>query len=151
MAAGKSTLARQIAAHESALLLVEDHFLVALYPGEVTDVAAYITRSQRIRSALAGLVSDLLSRGLSVVLDFAGNTRRQREWFRQLIDEAGVAHELHFIDASHDVCKRQLRERSARLPDGAAWTSDAEFDAITTYFEPPTDDESFNIIRHPRP
>jgi len=30
-----------------------------------------------------------------------------------------------------DLCKRQLRQRSEALPAGFAWTTDAEFDAIT--------------------
>jgi hypothetical protein len=48
------------------------------------------------------------------------------------------------------VCKRQLRERSAGLPVGSAWTTDAEFDAITAYFDPPSPEEGFTIIRHER-
>ena len=66
--------------------------------------------------ALTPLIASLLSRGTSVVLDFPGNTTKQRAWFRQLFEAAAVEHELHFIDASDDVCKRQLRERSAGLP-----------------------------------
>lgn len=78
----------------------------------------------------------LLYLGLWVVLDFPGNTRRQCAWFRQLIDLSGVDHELHFVDASDAMCTRQLRARSERLPEGTAWTGDADFDAVTTYFEP---------------
>lgn len=150
MAAGKSTLARELARRDDAVLLVEDEFLAGLYPNEVVDVAAYVKLSRRIRRTLVPHVRDLLSRGVSVVLDFAGNTKSQRQWFRDVIDEAEVPHELHFIDASDEVCKRQLRERSAALPPGAAWTSDADFDAITAYFEPPASEEAFNVILHDR-
>ncbi|MGH7872818.1 MAG: AAA family ATPase, partial [Candidatus Binatia bacterium] len=92
----------------------------------------------------------LLSRGVSVVLDFPGNTRAQRQWFRELFEGANVEHELHFIDAPDDLCKRQLRQRSEALPVGSAWTTDAEFDAITAYFQVPAEDENFNVIRHER-
>ena len=61
-----------------------------------------------------------------------------------------AAHELHVIEVSDDVCKRQLRARSAGLPEGTRWTSDAEFDAITAYFDPPSADEGFTIVRHAR-
>jgi predicted kinase len=91
-------------------------------------------------------VVQLLSGGVSVVLDFPGNTRTQRQWFRELIESAHVAHELHFVDAPDDVCKRQLRDRSAALPPGSPWTTDAEFDAITAYFQAPHVDEGFNVI-----
>ena len=87
---------------------------------------------------------------MSIVLDFPGNTRRQRAWFRQLIEASGADHELHVIEASDDVCKRQLRARSAGLPAGTPWTTDAEFDAVTAYFVLPAADEGFTIIRHER-
>jgi len=35
VAAGKSTLARELAAREDAVLLVQDEFLAALFPGEL--------------------------------------------------------------------------------------------------------------------
>ena len=66
------------------------------------------------------------------------------------LEASGADDELHFIDASDDVCKRQLKERSKGLPAGTAWTTDAEFDAITAYFEPPSIEEHFNIIRYER-
>jgi hypothetical protein len=30
------------------------------------------------------------------------------------------------------------------------WTTDAEFEAITVYFEPPSEEEGFNVVRHER-
>lgn len=150
MAAGKSTLAREIAARENAVLLVQDELLERLFPGEIVNIAGFLKRSRRVQQALGPHISSLLSRGLSVVLDFPANTRNQRAWFRSLLEMSQVEHELHFIDASDDLCKRQLKERSKALPAGAAWTSDAEFDAITAYFEPPSIDEDFNVVRHER-
>jgi len=150
MAAGKSTLSTELAKREDAVLLVLDDFLDRLYPGQIVDIASFVTYSTRIRNALAPLICSLLSMGISVVLDFPGNTRKQRSWFRQLCQQAGAEHELHFIEASNDVCKRQLRERSSDLPPGTRWTTDADFDAITAYFEPPAADEDFNVVHHER-
>ena len=66
-----------------------------------------------------------------------------------MFDAIGVSLD-RIIAASDQVCKRQLRERSAGLPEGTPWTTDAEFDAITAYFEPPSPDEGFTIVRHER-
>lgn len=150
MAAGKSTLARDLAQRERAVLLREDEFLGRLFPGEITSIQAYVTCSSRLKTALAPHICALLSMGISVVLDFPGNTKAQRAWFRELVERANVPHELHFIDASDDVCKRQLKERSKGLPVGTRWTTDAEFDAMTSYFQPPSVDEGFNMVRHAR-
>lgn len=150
MAAGKSTLSRELAARHDAVLLVQDDWLERLFPGEIHTIPDFVRCSTRLRDALGPHVVALLKRGTSVVLDFPGNTRSQRAWFRTLFEAAGVAHELHFIDAPDDLCKRQLRQRSQGLPEGAPWTSDAEFDAITAYFQPPGDDEGFVVTRHSR-
>jgi predicted kinase len=150
MAAGKSTLANALARREGTVLLVQDDLLDHLFPDEITDIPAFTRYSARLRRALAPHVCALLSRGLAVVLDFPANTRAQRVWFRELFEAAGVAHELHFVDVPDAVCKRQLRDRSAHLPPGTPWTTEAEFEAVTRYFEPPSEDEGFNVIRHPR-
>ena len=150
MAAGKSTYARELAQTKNAVLLIQDELLDAFYPGEILSIQDFVKYSARLRDALSLHIQDLLTRGVSVVLDFPGNTRDQRRWFREIIEGANVEHELHFIDMPDDLCKRQLRQRSATLPAGSAWTTDAEFDAITAYFQAPADDEKFNIIRHER-
>ena len=150
MAAGKSTLARELAARERAVFLNQDELLGGLYPGEVIDVPSYLKCSSRLNSAIGPHVAALLALGTSVVLDFPGNTRSQRAWFRELFEQAGVDHELHFIDAPDALCKRQLKERSKDLPPGTPWTSEAEFDLITGHFMPPAEDERFNVVRHHR-
>jgi predicted kinase len=150
MAAGKSTLARELAEREKAILLVEDEFLDHLFPGEITDIPAYVRCSSRLNAALSPHICALLSKGISVVLDFPANTRAQRAWFRGLFERANARHELHFVDASDWLCKSQLKGRSKGLPPGSPWTTDAEFEAITSYFQPPADDEQFNVVRHQR-
>jgi predicted kinase len=150
MAAGKSTLARELAARQDAVLIVQDEFLARLFPGEIVDVPDFVRCSSRLKHALGPHVCALLSKGISVVLDFPGNTVNQRAWFRELFEQADVDHELHVIDASDAVCKRQLRDRSRDLPPGTPWTTEAEFEAITALFQPPSEEEHFNIVRHER-
>jgi predicted kinase len=148
MAAGKSTLARDLANRENTVLLVQDDFLDALFPGEIADIQAFFSYSSRLKKALTPHICALLSQGISVVLDFPGNTKAQRAWFRELIERANVEHELHFVEASDALCKSQLRNRSKALPAGSPWTTDADFEAINAYFQPPSEDEKFNVVRH---
>jgi predicted kinase len=152
MAAGKSTLSKELAAREKAVLLAQDDLLAALYPGEFVDLAAFVKYSTRLRGALAPHIVALLTKGVSVVLDFPANTKTQRAWLLELIETSACDHELHFIVAPDELCKRQLRQRSQELglPPGAKWTTEADFDAVTAYFDPPAADEGFNVIRHER-
>jgi hypothetical protein len=70
------------------VLLVQDDFLDALFPGEITDIQAFFKRSSRLKNALTPHICALWSQGISVVLDFPGNTTAQRTWFRELIERA---------------------------------------------------------------
>ena len=150
MAAGKSTLARDLAIRENAVLLVQDDFLNALFPGEITDIPPFVNRYTRLKNALTPHICVLLSKRMSVVLDFAAATKTQRAWFRELIERIHLEHELHFVDAPDVVCKTQLRDRSRGLPAGARWTIEEDFEAINAFFQPPSDDEEFKVIRHAR-
>jgi predicted kinase len=150
MASGKSTLARELAAQENAVLLVQDELLNHLFPGEITDISEFVKYSSRLKNALGPHICALLSKGISVVLDFPANTRAQRAWFRELFERANAEHQLHYVDASDALCKRQLKGRSEDLPACSRWTTDAEFETITAYFQPPSEEERFNLIRHER-
>jgi len=150
MAAGKSTLAKALASENAVILLSEDDWLSTLYPEEIADISGYVKYSTRLQNILTDHVQSILSSGVSVVLDFPGNTENQRKWFRSIFEKSNVSHILHFIDAGDDLCKRQLFERSKNKPEGAAFTTEAEFDMITTYFQPPNEAEGFNIVKYDR-
>ena len=149
MAAGKSTLARELAKRENAVLLVQDEFLEALFPGEITDLPEFVKCSSRLRNAHH--MSAVSCREASPSCWISRVIQKvQRAWFHELIDRTNAEHELHFIDASDVLCKGQPADRSKSLPAGAPWTTEAEFAAITAYFQPPSEDEHFNVVRHER-
>jgi predicted kinase len=148
VAAGKSTLTRQLAEAPGTILLSEDHLLARLYPGEITTVADYARCAARLRDAIAPHVEALLRSGVSVVLDFPANTLATRAWMRSLFEGAGADHRLHYLDVPDEVCKARLRARNA-AGEHDYQTSDAEFDLITSHFVPPTPAEGFNLVRHP--
>jgi predicted kinase len=149
LASGKTRLARQIAQNTGAVLFSEDIWLAHLFPGEIKSFEEYFNRSARFRSAVEPHVRTLLARGNSVVLDFAGNSPKERAWARSLAAPRGTAI-LHHIQASDELCKRRLRTRNEEHPEGSQITTEAEFDFITKYFVAPDDSEGF-IIRtyHP--
>ncbi len=111
--AGKSTLAKQLAARPAALLITEDHWTSTLFAGDLKTIEDYGRLSARLRAAMTPHIVDILRQGLSVVLDFPANTVRQRAWMRSLIAEAKVAHELHHLDIPDAICKQRLRQRNA--------------------------------------
>src|SRR2546421_10725199 len=87
IAAGKSSLARRLAARPATLLISEDHWTSTLFADELRTMEDYGRYSARLRAAMAPHIVDILRQGLSVVLDFQANTVGVRNWMRSLIDQ----------------------------------------------------------------
>jgi predicted kinase len=149
IAAGKSTLARKLAAQHGAVLLCEDEWLVRLEV-EIKSFDDFRRHARRLRAAIGPHVIELLRLGTSVVLDFAANTVNDRVWIRSLFEAANAAHELHVIEAPEDVCKARLRVRNETKPEGFYFGHVPEefFGPVTSLIVPPSEAEGFNVIRH---
>jgi predicted kinase len=147
IAAGKSTLAGQLAVRPMTLLISEDHWTSHLFSDDLRTIDDYARCSARLRAAMGPHVVDILRQGLSVVLDFPANTVKTRNWMRSVITEAKVAHELHLLDVPDAICKQRLQARNAggQHPFGV---SEAEYELFTGYFVPPRPEEGFNLILH---
>jgi predicted kinase len=147
IAAGKSTLARRLAARPATLLISEDHWTSNLFSGDLKTIDDYGRFSARLRAAMGPHIVDILLRGLSIVLDFPANTVSNRNWMRSLITRANVAHELHALDVSDTICKQRLRERNEG-GEHPFQVSEADYDLFTSYFVPPGPSEGFNVVVH---
>jgi predicted kinase len=147
IAAGKSTLARRLAARPATLLISEDHWTSNLFADDLRTIDDYTRYSARLRAAIGPHIVDILRQGLSIVLDFPANTVRVRSWMRWLIDQSGAAHELHLLDVPDMICKQKLQERNAG-GEHPFHVSEAEYDLFTSYFVPPEPGEGFNVIMH---
>jgi len=149
IAAGKTTLARKLAAQHGAVLLCEDEWLVRL-EAEIATFDDFRKHARRLRAAIGPHVVELLRLGTSVSLDFAANTVSDRAWIRSLFEAADAAHELHVIEAPEDVCKARLRIRNETKPEGLYFGHVPEefFGPVSRLIMPPTQAEGFNIVRH---
>ncbi|MEL6684096.1 MAG: ATP-binding protein [Pseudomonadota bacterium] len=146
IAAGKSTLAARLGSQPETVVIAEDTWLGALFSNELRSVEDYVRCSSKLKCVMGPHVEELLSFGLSVVLDFPANTPGQRRWFKGLLEATGVPHTLHFLDVSDEVCLKRLRARNAAGSHPFAVT-ETQFHEVTSYFTAPTTDEGFNILR----
>lgn len=144
IASGKSTLAQRIAKDRNAVLIAEDAWLSQLWPGEMTTLDDYKTRSRRLKAALWPHVLQLLAGEGAVVLDFAANTPAQRDSFRPLVAKDGVDAVLHHLDVPVDVCRRRLLARNAAGAHPFAPSLD-DFDRVAQLFQPPKAEEGFTV------
>ncbi|MDG4650391.1 ATP-binding protein [Roseibacterium sp. SDUM158017] len=147
IASGKSTLAARLSAKPDTVLITEDAWLNALFGEEMQTREDYVSCSRRIKAAMKPHVTTLLRAGVSIVLDFPANTPGQRRWFREIIETTGVAHVLHVLDVSDEVCLARLRARNSS-GDHPFVVTDSLFHEVTSYFTEPAADEGFTILRH---
>jgi uncharacterized membrane protein YgdD (TMEM256/DUF423 family)/predicted kinase len=147
IAAGKSALASRLSLRSATVLISEDHWNANLFQAELKTLEDYARYSKRLRAAMGPHVVSLLKTQVSVVLDFPANGVGIRRWMRGIFEEANVAHELHFLDVSDEVCKRRLRERNA-AGQHPFQTGEADYELFTSYFTPPSPEEGFNVIVH---
>lgn len=145
IAAGKSTKARELASQPRTILIDQDEWLSTLYPDELSTLADYVRYSTRLNTVMGVHVEALLKAGLSVVLDFPANTVKSRQWMKAIVERAGVAHSLYYLEVPDAECKRRLRLRNESGAHEYAPT-EADFDRFTSYFVPPAPEEGFNVI-----
>ena len=95
--AGKSKLARQLAADRSAVCLTKDEWLWAL--GSTPWDAP---TQEKVEHELWQLAQEILRLGLSVVLDFGLWARIERDEMRSVARGLGAGVELHYLDVPAD-------------------------------------------------
>lgn len=150
MAAGKTTLSMELEKEHNAILICEDKWLQKLYPREITNFEDYLKYARRLREIIIPHVKSILSKGISVVLDFPANVPVQREWMKQIYIETDADHVLHYLDVSNEKCIEQLKKRNIEKPEGSMEMSIEQFEQITALFVEPREEEGFNIKIHKR-
>ena len=130
--AGKTTLARQLAANRSAVCLTKDDWLWAL------DLTPWATTTQaKVNHELWQLAQEIVRLGLSVVLDFGFAWRIERDQVRSVARSIGVGVELHFLEAPVDELWRRIETRNSKPPWDSAPIRRAHLDEWAALFQAP--------------
>lgn len=146
IAAGKSTLTKQLAEPPDTLLIVEDTWLHALFDDQLSTGKDYMRCAARLKTALGPHVAQLLEAGLSVVLDFAANTPQQRAALKAMAPE-GADVIVHVLDVPDAECLARLRARNASGAHPFIVT-DEMFHQFSAYFTLPEPGEGLIVRRH---
>ncbi|KAF0095188.1 MAG: cell division protein ZipA [Puniceicoccaceae bacterium 5H] len=145
MGAGKSTLARKLSQELNAILLSEDAWLSALYPGEIRAFEDYLQYSSRLKPLLKTHVRAILRSGTSVVMDFPANTRKQRAWFKEICLNEEIPHRMIYLNIADETCLQQIAKRRETHPERTRFDTEDVFRQVTKFFEPPSAEEGFTV------
>ena len=147
--AGKSTLAAKLAESPGTVLIAEDDWLKALNGDQMSRPKDYRICAAMLRDIMGAHLVSLLNAGVSVALDFQANTVESRRWMRRIMDQTAADHQLHVLAPPDEICLERLRARNASGTHPFSVTED-QYHQIAAYFEPPTEDEGFNLVIHDR-
>jgi predicted kinase len=131
-AAGKTTLARELAAAHRALRLTPDHWMVLLFGDSMADGKRWVLEGRLISVALQAL-----RLGTSVVLDFGLSGRDERSALRWLARSAGAACQVVYLSVDKDVQLARIAHRQATTPHLTFPMSEADVDQWREQFQVP--------------
>lgn len=109
--AGKTTLARQLAADRGGLRLSKDEWLWALGSSPWDRPTG-----EKVEHELWRVAREVLALGVSVVLDFGLWARTERDEMRTTARDIGVGVELHYLDVPIDELWRRIEARNSAPP-----------------------------------
>jgi len=130
--AGKTTLARQLAADRGAVRLTKDEWLWALGSSPWDRTAG-----EKVEQELWRLAQEVLGLGLSVVLDFGLWARVERDEMRCAARRLGVGVELHYLDVPTGELWRRLEARNSAPPWQDEPIARADLDEWLSIFQAP--------------
>ena len=130
--AGKTTLAAQLAADRGAVRLTKDEWLWALGRTPWDEQAR-----EKVEHELWRLAQQILSLGVSVVLDFGLWARIERDEMRSEARGLGAGVELHYLDVPTDELWRRIEARNSEPPWDSYPIRRADLDGWLRVFQAP--------------
>ena len=106
-----------------------------------------LERMLRCEEQMWSVADPLVARGIHVVFDLGLPRLEDRDRWRWRALRSGAAPKLHYLDVDIDTRRARVRQRNIeRGPTFAFEVSDAMFDYMEGWFEPPTDDELYEAM-----
>ncbi|MCA9674827.1 MAG: ATP-binding protein [Kofleriaceae bacterium] len=146
--AGKSTLARRLAAEHRALRLALDDWMARLYGGDArpTDggerVAWYVERTERCLAVIWEVAAQGVAAGTDVVLEIGLIRRVDRARFYDRVDATGAPLAVYLVDAPREVRRARVQRRNVEQGETFAMEVPLPFfELASDLWEPPDDVE----------
>ena len=141
--AGKTTYAKRLVTERNAELLSCDEItlLFGQHLGDRHDEVVEKTQKYLLRKAVA-----LMSKGVSVVLDWGFWTKNERDEVSEFFTEHGFDFEWHYIKVSDAVWRDNLNRRNAAFSDTTKdfyFIDDTAADSFGLMFEEPLE---YNVL-----
>jgi predicted kinase len=148
--AGKTTYALALAQRGKAVRFTVDEWMANLFATdrpEPPSLEWMLERTARCEAQMWALADDLVARGIDVVFDVGHSRRDHRDRFRARASQTAAAIKMHYLDVPRDIRKARVAARNAQRSGTYVFeVTDAMFDWMEQWFEPPSDDELYGAM-----
>ena len=139
LGAGKTTLARQLEADESAIRFTHDEWMQVLY-GDDPPGALFAEYVQRVFKVMEPTWTRCLALNTNVVLDFGLWSRSERDHVRGLVTSLGCEAKLYRLWCPDHLAWDRIEKRNERL-EASLFIAPSTFKVLRSRFEPLEPDE----------
>jgi predicted kinase len=103
-------------------------------------------REESCKDLIWELSTDLLSRGIDVILDYGFRKRAERDAYRQLARQARCEAKLYVLDVPREQLRQRLKRRNADPRGKHFEITEAMFKILLPSFELPTEEEGERVV-----
>jgi predicted kinase len=147
---GKTTYSIALAQRAKAVRFSMDDWMKNLFLADQPVPASLewtLERTARCEAQMLEVAEQLIARGIDVVFDNGLARRDHRDRFRGRVMQTVASSKLHYLDVPREVRRARVRARNeAKTGTYVFDVSDAMFDWMEQWFEPPTDDELYGAM-----
>ncbi len=146
---GKTTYATRLAGELEAVHFSLDRWLITSYGHYPVDVVGHDEHVRRVyacRELIAEVATELLRRGVDVILDDGFFLRADRIQHADLALGLGAAAAIHFIDTSPDVIRQRIATRNAHLGEYNFEIAPEALEGYIAFFETPSQNEGASLL-----
>ena len=145
---GKSTYAKLLKLQTGAVLFRLDHWLNTLYENYSLDEVSsqkHIKRVLATRDLIWFSSSELLSRGVDVILDDGFFSEEQRSKYISLTEDLGADALVHYINTPIETIESRLTDRNNNLPENTFYISTEKLRFFEEAYEIPNQNDKKRV------
>lgn len=142
--AGKTTYARRLCSETSGFVFSIDEWMKNLFWMDSPNPPNLDWALERVRRCedQIWLLSIALAKRCDIVLDLGFSKQTQRKKFYDLVREAGLTSQLHYLDIPVDLRKKRVEHRNQQRTSTFEFeVDDKTFEWMENFFEPPNSHE----------
>ncbi|HBM14792.1 MAG TPA: hypothetical protein DD381_00350 [Lentisphaeria bacterium] len=142
---GKTTFSKELESRTGAFRFSPDEWMLKLCPGEIRneEFDHYFFICCEIAWKLTKKLSE---KGLDIILDFGFWNRELRDKYIQRIIGIGAEYKLYYVYCPEETIRERIKARNESLPNDCFRISDEAFNFFSPGFQPPSEDERFELI-----